>query len=191
MQSPQETDELTELRSRVSALEARLDACFPPEIDTLYTDDDIEIFWENLINIKTILADEQFLDRASNLIETIEEETYDRLFDYVRSTYPRCVINICDSCNGLLFISEKSYDPEIFTWNIGGRPEILMSLISKSYHCTRELPFFKDLLNQGFGYSKRTRFIDKYQTDFTEYHFVSKHVVINNRIVFIVVSEKH
>ena len=175
-----------ELRQRVDELEKRLG---DQREDTLYSDNDIEIFRKNWEGMTRLLQDEQFLALTSDLVQDVNEEQYDRLFDYVRGVYHGFVVNICDSCNGLLFVSEKSYDPEIFTWNIGGRSEIILSLMSNAYHCTRR-DVLQDLLNNGFGYSKRTKFIDRFQTDFTEYHFICKQLIVNNRLVFIVIREK-
>lgn len=180
-------DMVNNLQKRVDELERRLG---DDREDTLYSDNDIEVFRKNQEGLSRLLGDEKFLKLASELVQDVSEEKYTQLFGYVRGVHEGFVISICDSCNKLLFVSEKPYDTDMFTWNVGGRSEIIVSLISDAYHCTRRVPVLQDLLNNGFGYSKRTKFIDRFQTDFTEYHFICKQVVINNRLLFIVVREK-
>lgn len=183
------TNGLHDCRMRIMALEARLGLLIPDDIESLYTEQDINIFQDNLNHLRNVLADQDFLSLVDKLAASRNEDDYSILYEYVNNKYPGFALNVCDSCNGILFLSERRFDTEMFSWNIGGRSEIVMAMMAVSYECPRKIPFFGDLLTSGFGYSRRTRFIDLSQTDTKEYHFICKQVVIGDRILFIVVRE--
>jgi hypothetical protein len=162
----------------------------PEDRTPLYTQEDIEIFQKNLAQFQNLMKDQEFINRAIALIHNVRSETYTPVFEHVVSNYPNFVIQIYDSCNGILFLSERSYNDEIFTWNIGARSEIILALLAQSAGSTQPIPFFQDLLQQGYGYAKRTRFLDARQIDRNEYHFICRQVVIGDRIVFLALREQ-
>jgi len=181
-------DCLDQCRSRILALEARLGLLIPEDRVSLYSEEDKRIFQTNWERLQQLLQDESFLDQAATLIGNIMPDTYNTLHEYARNQYPGFVIQIYDSCNGIIFLSETRYNEDIFTWNIGARSEIILSLMANSISLTH--PFFQDMINQGYGYAKRTRFLDARQTDLTEYHFVCRQLLVGGRIVFIALREQ-
>lgn len=181
-------DSLDQCQSRILALEARLGLLMPDDRPSLYTEEDVRIFQANWERLQQFLQDQPFMDRAATLISNITPDTYNLLHEYIRNQYPGFVIQIYDSCNGIIFLSETNYNEDIFTWNIGARSEIILSLMANSISITH--PFFQDMINQGYGYAKRTRFLDARQTDLTEYHFVCRQLLVGGRIVFIALREK-
>lgn len=195
--SVSDQNEINKLNNRMNRWEMPSYLLQSPSSDVqnvYYTEEDIAMFKINYQKLLQCLEDPLFKEHTNHLVTNPKNHktTYGILHQYCKDHWPDRAMQIINTANGMSFISTTPFYPDIHQWQVGSRPEIVMAMMAQVIENGRPTgyPFLDMIFRQGFGYAKRRKFIEPWTTNFTEYHFVSVLVNINqSSSVYITISE--